>query len=55
VRWRINRRWEQRLNHFGCALFRLGYEELALAPEQILRQLCSWLEVDFDQTMLQPG
>ena len=53
--WRINRRWEQRLNRSGCAVFRLGYEELALAPEQALRQLCAWLEVGFDPAMLQPG
>ena len=53
--WRINRCWEQRLNRSGCAVFRLGYEELALAPEQALRQLCAWLEVGFDPAMLQPG
>ena len=53
--WRINRRWEQRLNRSGCVAFRLGYEELALAPEQALRKLCAWLEVDFDPAMLQPG
>jgi hypothetical protein len=53
--WRINRRWEQRLNRSGCAVFRLGYEELALAPEQALRQLCAWLEVGFDPAMLRPG
>jgi hypothetical protein len=53
--WRINRRWEQRLNRSGCVAFRLGYEELALAPEQALRKLCAWLKVDFDPAMLQPG
>ena len=53
--WRINRRWEQRLKRSGCAVFRLGYEELALAPEQALRQLCAWLEIGFDPAMLQPG
>ena len=53
--WRINRRWEQRLNRSGCAVFRLGYEELALAPEQALRKICAWLEVGFDPAMLQPG
>lgn len=53
--WRINRRWERRLNHSGCELFRLGYEELALAPELALRELCAWLEVGFDSAMLQPG
>ena len=53
--WRVNRRWEQRLNCSSCAVFRLGYEELALAPEQALRKLCAWLEVGFDPAMLQPG
>ena len=53
--WRVNRRLEERLNRSGCSVFRLGYEELALAPEQALRQLCEWLEVAFDPAMLQPG
>ena len=36
-------------------MFRLGYEELALAPEQALRKICAWLEIGFDPAMLQPG
>ena len=53
--WRANRRLDQRLKRSGHPVFRLGYEELALAPEQALRQLCAWLEIAFDPAMLQPG
>ena len=35
-------------------MFRLGYEELALRPEQSLRRVCDWLELDFLPEMLAP-
>ena len=53
--WRVNRQLDQRLKRSGHPVFRLGYEELALAPEQALRRLCHWLELDFDPAMLRPG
>ena len=53
--WRVNRRLDQRLTASGHSVFRLGYEELALAPELTLRRLCGWLDLDFDTAMLQPG
>ena len=53
--WRVNRRLDQRLAASGHPVFRLGYEELALAPELALRRLCRWLDLDFDAAMLQPG
>ena len=53
--WRVNRRLDQQLHRCGHPVFRLGYEELALAPEAALRGLCHWLELDFDAAMLQPG
>ena len=53
--WRVNRQLDQRLKRSGHPVFRLGYEELALAPEQALRGLCRWLELDFDPAMLSPG
>ena len=53
--WRVNRRLDQQLHRCGHPVFRLGYEELALAPEAALRRLCRWLELDFDAAMLQPG
>ena len=53
--WRVNHRLDQRLKRSGFPVFRLGYEELALAPEPALRCLCSWLELDFDVAMLSPG
>ena len=36
-------------------MYRLGYEQLALDPEGSLRRLCQWLEVAFDQRMLEPS
>jgi hypothetical protein len=33
----------------------MGYEELALAPEQSLTRLCQWLGLEFAETMLTPG
>ena len=53
--WRVNRRLDQRLAASGHPVFRLGYEELALAPELALRRLCRWLDLDFGAAMLQPG
>ena len=53
--WRVNRRLEQRLQWSDCTVFQLGYEELALAPEAVLRRLCDWLELPFEPVMLQPG
>ncbi|MEC8442159.1 MAG: sulfotransferase [Cyanobacteriota bacterium] len=53
--WRVNRRLDQLLEASGHSVFRLGYEELALAPELALRRLCGWLDLDFDAAMLQPG
>lgn len=34
--------------------FRLGYEELALRPREVLTRVCDWLEVSFEETMLTP-
>ena len=56
LRWcRINARHERWLRRCGKPVFRLGYEELALQPEQSLRRLCAWLEIPFDQRMLAPA
>ena len=53
--WRVNHRLDQLLKRSGHPVFRLGYEELALAPEPALQRLCHWLELDFDAAMLRPG
>lgn len=53
--WRVNHCLDQRLKCSGHPVFQLGYEELALAPELALKQLCRWLELDFDAAMLRPG
>jgi hypothetical protein len=56
ARWlRINRRFEHRLGQCRKPLFRLGYEELALAPEAALGRLCDWLDLPFDPDMVTPG
>ena len=53
--WRVNQRLDRQLKRSGHPVFRLGYEELALAPEPALQRLCHWLELDFDAAMLRPG
>lgn len=53
--WRVNQRLDQHLRSADCSVFNLGYEELALAPEAALKRLCSWLELDFQPSMLRPG
>ena len=52
--WRLCARHERQLKRCGKPVFRLGYEELALRPEQSLRRLCEWLELDFEAAMLSP-
>ena len=52
--WRICARHERQLKCCGKRVFRLGYEELALRPEQSLRRLCEWLELEFEPVMLSP-
>ena len=52
--WRLSARHERQLQRCGKLVFRLGYEELALRPEQTLRRLCDWLELEFDPAMLAP-
>lgn len=55
LRWgRLCARHERQLKRCGKPVFRLGYEELALRPEQSLRRLCEWLELDFEAAMLSP-
>lgn len=56
ARWcRVNHRFERALQRSGKPVFQLGYEELALAPEQALGRLCEWLGLTFCASMLTPG
>ena len=49
-RWmRVNRQLEKELRSSSLQCFKLGYEELALAPEKSLKLLCDWLGLDFFQ------
>ena len=52
--WRLCARHERQLRRCGKPVFRLGYEELALRPEQSLRRLCDWLDLEFAPVMLSP-
>lgn len=50
-------RWKTLLAHkmgalLGTNYFELRYEELVIAPEQHLRRVCEFLELDFDAQML---
>ena len=54
-RWmRVNRQLEKELRSSSLQYFKLGYEELALAPEATLKLLCDWLGLDFFPGMLRP-
>jgi len=54
-RWvRVNWKLEKKLRQSSLQSFRLGYEELALAPEASLKLLCDWLKIDFCWDMTQP-
>jgi len=54
-RWvRVNWKLEKKLRQSSLQSFRLGYEELALAPETTLKLLCDWLKIDFCWDMMQP-
>jgi hypothetical protein len=53
--WYVNWKFERVLKRSGRPVFRLGYEELALRPEEALQHLCDWLGVPFDPSMLKPG
>lgn len=52
--WRLSARHERLLKSSNKQVFRLGYEELALEPEETLRKICAWLNLDFQKQMLQP-
>lgn len=52
--WRLSARHERLLRRSGKPVFQLGYEELALDPEQALRRVCVWLGLEFHDEMLQP-
>ncbi len=50
---RHNRAVEQFLRECGLPTFQLGYEELCLAAEPIVREICSFLGLTFEPTMLE--
>jgi len=50
LRWcRVNARQERVLKGSGHPVLHLGYEQLALQPEQSLRRVCDWLEIPFSE------
>lgn len=53
--WYVNRKFDRILQQCGRPVFRLGYEEFALHPEQSLRLICNWLGLPFHRDMLMPG
>jgi hypothetical protein len=54
-RWHAeNRKTERFLVENRLPFFRLGYEELCLAPERILPRICAFLDVAYEPAMLVP-
>ena len=49
-----NKKIEAKIINSGITFFTLGYEELALAPENILQSICQWLGLEFHDEMLLP-
>ncbi|WP_323771113.1 sulfotransferase [Antarctobacter sp.] len=55
VTWmRTVKRIDADLTRRDLPRFRLGYEELALRPREVLTLICEWLHVPFDEAMLMP-
>jgi hypothetical protein len=54
-RWHVeNCKTERFLVANRMPFFRLGYEELCLAPERILPRICEFLDIDYEAAMLVP-
>ncbi len=55
LRWcRVNARQDRSLQRCGKPVLRIGYEQLALSPEQTLRRICEWLDIAWEGKMLVP-
>ena len=55
LRWcRVNARQDRWLQRCGKPVLRIGYEQLALSPEQTLRRICEWLDIAWEDKMLAP-
>ena len=54
-RWyRGNRRTQNFLRKNNLKHFQFGYEELCFAPERILKQICDFIEITYEEKMLYP-
>lgn len=53
--YRHNRKLERGLRQRGLPVFRVGYEEICLATEPVVRALCAFLDVEFEPGMLDLG
>ncbi len=55
LRWFIeNLKLELRFKSMNLSYFRLGYEEFALYPEFILKKISDYLQINYEQDMLNP-
>lgn len=51
----LNRRTQRLLRENRIKSIQIGYEELTLYPDFIIRKICEFLEVDFVEDLLRPG
>ena len=56
LRWFAEiKKLEYQLKKMNLNFFRVGYEELSLYPEFILRKICEYIGIDFQEKMLSPN
>lgn len=49
-----NKKIEYQLKKMNLEFYKVGYEELALYPDFILKKVCKFIDVDFEENMLSP-
>lgn len=50
-----NKKLEFQFKKMGVNCFNVGYEELALYPKFTIKELCKYLEINFEEDMLNPA
>ena len=56
LRWFAEiKKLEYQFKKMNLDFFKVGYEELALYPEFILKRICNFIDIDFQENMLNPN